>query len=156
MRVNAGEVLHIFNGSGNLYQGTLAAITKKSAQVAVTTLIKSEPQPLAELHIAIAPTKNIDRVEWFLEKAVEIGIHSITPIICRRSERKELRIDRLEKVMLSAAKQSLHLYLPTINPVIKLEDFLKKNFSGNKFIAYCEEHTVELKNSFIPGESITV
>lgn len=156
LRANQGDRLNIFDGNGNLYEGTLASLTKKSAQVAIATLIRSEPQPVAQLHIAIAPTKNIDRVEWFLEKATEIGIHTITPIICRRSERKELRIDRLKKVMLSAAKQSLHLHMPVLNPAIKLEEFLKKNISGKKFIAYCEEHTVELKSSFEAGESITV
>jgi len=116
------------------------------------------PVPAAQLHIAIAPTKNIERTEWFIEKATEIGVSTITPVICRRSERRELRIDRLEKVLLSAAKQSLHLHLPILNKVTGLQDFLKanKDSSSKKFIAYCEEHTAHLKNSFHSGESITV
>ncbi len=158
LRVPAGQDLNIFDGKGNLYQGRLVNMGKRSATVQVSELIKNEHTPSALLHIAIAPTKNIERTEWFIEKATEIGINIITPIICRRSERRELRIDRLEKVLLSAAKQSLHLHLPQLNNALSLQDFLKANKESNskKFIAYCEEHTVHLKNSFQPGESIIV
>jgi 16S rRNA (uracil1498-N3)-methyltransferase len=158
LRATAGEELHVFDGKGNLFKAVLATVAKRSATVQITELIKSEPVSTAQLHIAIAPTKNIERTEWFIEKATEIGITTITPIICRRSERRELRIDRLEKVLLSAAKQSLHLHLPKLNNVTKLEDFLKanKDSQAKKFIAYCEEHTQHLKDSFQAGESITV
>ena len=158
LRVRDGEVLNIFDGKGNLYQGKLAAINKKTATVSVSDIIKTEPAPTAELHIAIAPTKNIDRTEWFIEKATEIGIHQITPVICRRSERREVRIDRLDKVVLSAAKQSLHLHMPKLNNTMSLADFLKANreSKAKKFIAYCEEHTTHLKDRFQNGESITV
>jgi 16S rRNA (uracil1498-N3)-methyltransferase len=158
LRVAVGQDLNIFDGKGNLYQGKLATMSKRSASVQVSELIKNEPIPSAQLHIAIAPTKNIERTEWFIEKATEIGVSTITPVICRRSERRELRIDRLEKVLLSAAKQSLHLHLPVLNNVTSLQDFLKINKDSNskKFIAYCEEHTVHLKNSFDRGDSIIV
>ena len=158
LRIPAGQDLNIFDGKGNLYQGKLATMGKRSVTVQISELIKNEPTPSAQLHIAIAPTKNIERTEWFIEKATEIGINIITPIICRRSERRELRIDRLEKVLLSATKQSLHLHLPKLNNVISLGDFLKANKESDskKFIAYCEEHTAHLKNSFQPGESIIV
>ena len=158
LRVPAGQDLNIFDGKGNLYQGRLVNIGKRSATVQVSELIKNEPTESAQLHIAIAPTKNIERTEWFIEKATEIGINIITPIICRRSERRELRIDRLGKVLLSAAKQSLHLHLPQLNNVVSLQDFLRANKESDskKFIAYCEEHVAHLKNSFQPGESIIV
>jgi 16S rRNA (uracil1498-N3)-methyltransferase len=158
LRATAGEELHVFDGKGNLYKGVLATLAKRSATIQITELIKSEPASAAQLHIAIAPTKNIERTEWFIEKATEIGINMISPLICRRSERRELRIDRLEKVLLSAAKQSLHLLLPTLNPVASLSDFLKINkASGSKkFIAYCEEHTLHLRDSFKTGEDIIV
>ncbi len=158
LRTHDGESLHIFDGRGNLYQGTLTNMSKRSASVLVSELIKNEPASSAQLHMAIAPTKNIDRTEWFIEKATEIGINTITPVICRRSERRELRIDRLEKVLLSAAKQSLHLHLPKLNNIMSLAEFLKanKDSTSKKFIAYCEEHTSHLKNSFDAAESITV
>jgi 16S rRNA (uracil1498-N3)-methyltransferase len=158
LRATIGEHLHIFDGKGKLYEGTLAGMNKKIATVQISSLIKNESAPAALLHIAIAPTKNIERTEWFIEKATEIGVASITPIICRRSERRELRIDRLEKVLLSAAKQSLHLHLPKLNNAFKLDEFFKatKDSSSKKFIAYCEEHTTHLKDSFEQGESITV
>jgi 16S rRNA (uracil1498-N3)-methyltransferase len=158
LRARDGESLNIFDGKGNLYQGTLANMGKRSASIQVQELIKNEPSSSAQLHIAIAPTKNIDRTEWFIEKATEIGVSTITPIICRRSERRELRIDRLDKVLLSAAKQSLHLNLPKLNDVSGLADFLKanKDNGSKKFIAYCEEHTSLLKNSFQSDESIIV
>ena len=158
LRAQDGEQLNIFDGKGNLYHGTLTNMGKRSASIQVNELIKNQPALSAQLHIAIAPTKNIDRTEWFIEKATEIGVSMITPVICRRSERRELRIDRLDKVLLSAAKQSLHLNLPKLNNVTSLTDFLKanKDSSSKKFIAYCEEHTSLLKNSFQPGESITV
>lgn len=158
LRVQQGASLNIFDGKGNLYLGTLAGMGKRSATIRVSALIKNEMPAKAQLHIAIAPTKNIERTEWFIEKATEIGVQTITPIICRRSERRELRIDRLDKVLLSAAKQSLHLHLPKLDPVTSFEKFLKanKDTGAKKFIASCEEHTTLLKNSFQSGESIIV
>jgi 16S rRNA (uracil1498-N3)-methyltransferase len=158
LRAQDGERLNIFDGKGNLYHGILTNMGKRSASVQVFELIKSEPAASAQLHIAIAPTKNIDRTEWFIEKSTEIGVNTITPVICRRSERRELRIDRLDKVLLSAAKQSLHLHLPKLNNVFSLAEFLRanKDSDSKKFIAYCEEHTALLKSSFQSGDSITV
>ena len=90
-------------------------------------------------NIVVAPTKMNDRLEWFLEKATEIGIHEITPIICDHSERKVYKIDRAEKIIQAAMKQSLHYYLPKINEPISLSQFVKSNIDGQKFIAHCEE-----------------
>jgi 16S rRNA (uracil1498-N3)-methyltransferase len=158
LRMRSGDEVHAFDGKGNLYKGILAAISKKTATVSVGERIRQEPLPTAQLHIAIAPTKNIDRTEWFAEKATEIGIHAISPVICNRSERREIRIDRLEKVVLSAAKQSLHLHLPRVNASGSFKEFVKavKDDKALKFIAYCEEKTTHLKDSFKTGESIVV
>jgi len=158
LRAQDGEELTIFDGRGNLYKGALRNMGKKSATVQIAELIRSEAASAATLHIAIAPTKNIERTEWFIEKATEIGVHALTPIICRRSERRELRLDRLEKVLLSAGKQSLHLHLPKLNEVASLASFLKahKDSTSKKFIAYCEEHTQHLKDCFTKEESIIV
>jgi 16S rRNA (uracil1498-N3)-methyltransferase len=152
-----GEDLHVFDGKGHLYLGAVT-LAKRSATVFVREMVKIEPVPTAQLHIAIAPTKNIDRVEWFLEKASEIGVHTITPVICQRSERRELRIDRLQKVILSAAKQSLHLHLPVLNEAMSYKQFIKikEGQTDKKFIAFCEEKTTHLRDSFAPSESILV
>lgn len=158
LRMRVGEGLHAFDGAGGLYHATIQSLTKKGAIVAVGALIRHEPAPPARLHIAIAPTKNMDRLEWFVEKATEIGVHQITPIICRRSERRDLRIDRLQKVALSAAKQSLHLHLPIIHETTSLDKFIKNTPTdiSQAFIGYCEEYTRHLQACFAAGESIIV
>ena len=100
---------------------------------------QKEKQHNYHLHIAIAPTKNMERFEWFLEKATEIGIDEITPIICSRSERKVIKTERCNKILLSAMKQSLKYHLPKLNEAITLTDFLKSNMDGSKYITHCEK-----------------
>ena len=97
------------------------------------------PSPNFKLHLAVAPTKMNDRYEWFLEKATEIGIHEITPIICDRSERKVINKERFEKILLSAMKQSNELFLPKLNPAISFKEFVKQKNKGLQLIAHCEE-----------------
>ena len=92
-----------------------------------------------KLHLAVAPTKMNERFEWFLEKATEIGVDSITPILCDHSERKVIKRDRFEKILQSAMKQSLQCYLPTLNPLTSFSSFIKQDFDGQRFIAHCEE-----------------
>ncbi|MGC3976836.1 MAG: RsmE family RNA methyltransferase [Paludibacteraceae bacterium] len=89
--------------------------------------------------MAVAPTKNIERYEWFIEKATEIGIDEITPLVCRYSERKVIKPERLEKLIVSAAKQSLKAYFPILNPACTIDDFLKRYDESQKFIAHCYE-----------------
>ena len=158
LRMRDGDVVNVFDGKGGLYNGTLVGVGKKGASVSIGELIRKEAEPQAKLQIAIAPTKNIDRMEWFIEKATEIGVDTITPIICRRSERREVRLDRLQKVVLSAAKQSLHLHLPVVHEYISFEKFIKSTAtdSSKKFIGYCEEKTIHLRDSFAAGEPILV
>ena len=106
-------------------------------------------------HIVVAPTKMNDRLEWFLEKATEIGVHEITPIICDHSERKVYKIDRAEKIIQAAMKQSLHYYIPKINEPISFAQFVKSNFEGQKFIAHCEETDKKsLKSVLKPNQNI--
>jgi 16S rRNA (uracil1498-N3)-methyltransferase len=115
------------------------------------------PQRPFSLHLAVAPTKNIDRFEWFLEKATEIGITEITPVICEHSERTNLRTDRLLKVLISAMKQSLNLHLPVLNEPVRFSDFLKKDFSGQKFIGYVEEkQEILLKERYQKGSDCVI
>jgi 16S rRNA (uracil1498-N3)-methyltransferase len=118
---------------------------------------KQQEAPKFRLHLAVAPTKMNERYEWFLEKATEIGIQEITPIICEHSERKVIKTDRFQKILESAMKQSLHYYLPKLNEPIAFKDFIKTEKSGQLFIAHCEETNKKLlKNELKTNEEVTI
>jgi len=137
LRLNLGDTIHLIDGRGGLYEAEITGIGKKNVQLKVTKQQQEYGKRNHHLHIAIAPTKNMDRLEWFLEKATEIGIDEITPIICDRSERKIVKEERLEKVITSAVKQSLTAYHPKLNPTISFSDFMKQNNDAQKLIAHC-------------------
>jgi 16S rRNA (uracil1498-N3)-methyltransferase len=138
LRKQEGHKIHITNGLGYLFVSEIILGLEKKCEVKINEEHFVKPTNFYT-HIAVAPTKMLDRIEWFLEKATEIGIHEITPIICEHSERKIYKTDRAEKIIQSATKQSNQYYLPKINEAITLSEFLKKNHSGQKFIAHCEE-----------------
>ncbi|WP_298345978.1 16S rRNA (uracil(1498)-N(3))-methyltransferase [uncultured Algibacter sp.] len=138
LRKNIGDVLHITNGKGWLF---IAEIIVPNINKCTATIITKTLQPKRDytLHLAVAPTKMNDRYEWFLEKATEIGIDSITPIICDHSERKVIKQERFERILQSAMKQSLNCYLPKLNPTLSFKEFINQNFESDLFIAHCEE-----------------
>lgn len=137
LRLKQGDVVHLIDGVGGLYKAEIAEIAKKAVRLNIIDKQSEFGKRNHYLHIAIAPTKNNDRLEWFLEKATEIGIDEVTPIICDRSERKIVKEDRLEKVITSAVKQSLTAYHPKINAAISLKDFIKQSEADDKLIAHC-------------------
>ena len=137
LRLGVGDVVHLIDERGGLYKAQINEANKKHVQLLVIEHQQEYGKRNHHLHIAIAPTKNIDRLEWFLEKATEIGIDEITPIICDRSERKIIKEERLEKVITSAVKQSLTAYHPQLNKAISFADFITKNKETEKFIAHC-------------------
>ncbi|ALU75368.1 16S rRNA (uracil(1498)-N(3))-methyltransferase [Tenacibaculum finnmarkense genomovar finnmarkense] len=158
LRKKEGDILQITNGAGFLFS---VSITIANDKRCLTTVVKYEEKPNNRdyyLHVAIAPTKNNDRLEWFLEKATEIGIDEITPIICDNSERKIVKIDRLNKIVQAAMKQSLQFTLPKLNDPIKLSEFLKKDVTSKLFIAHCEENIEKklLKNIADKNENYTI
>lgn len=154
LRLNVGDVVHLIDGVGGLYEAELISANKKNVQLRVVNKQSDFGKRNHYLHIAIAPTKNIDRLEWFLEKATEIGIDEITPIICDRSERKIVKEDRLEKVVTAAVKQSLTAYHPKVNQAITFSQFLAKQAHGNKLIAHCMDGDKSYINQLInPTES---
>jgi 16S rRNA (uracil1498-N3)-methyltransferase len=119
--------------------------------------IKKSPEPKFRLHLAVAPTKMNDRFEWFLEKATEIGIQEITPVFCDRSERKVINLERFEKIILSAMKQSNETYLPKLNEAISFKEFIKQKNEGLQLIAHCEETDKKsLKEVLKPNEDVTI
>jgi 16S rRNA (uracil1498-N3)-methyltransferase len=138
LRKSTGDILNITNGKGWLFSAEISIADLRNC-IAVITSKSLQPKRSYNIHLAVAPTKMNDRYEWFLEKATEIGIDTITPIICDHSERKIIKADRFEKVLHSAIKQSLNCYLPKLNEAISFKDFVSQNFNGQLFIAHCEE-----------------
>ncbi|AUP81371.1 16S rRNA (uracil(1498)-N(3))-methyltransferase [Flavivirga eckloniae] len=156
LRKQVGDKLHLTNGKGWLFT---AEITIPNINKCMATIVSKSLQPKKDyhLHLAVAPTKMNDRYEWFLEKATEIGIDSITPIICDRSERKVVKPERFERILQSAMKQSLNCYLPKLNDAIPFKDFIKQDFNGDLFIAHCEETDKKsLKQLLNPKQGITI
>jgi 16S rRNA (uracil1498-N3)-methyltransferase len=156
LRKKESDILHVTNGLGYIFETTIALASDSKCTVNVLSFSKQE-EPKFHLHLAVAPTKMNERYEWFLEKATEIGIQEITPIICDHSERKIIKMDRFQKIIESAMKQSLHYYLPKLNEPIFLKDFFKKEIIGQKFIAHCEESDKKtLKSQLISNDNVTI
>ena len=156
LRKKESDKIFITNGLGYLFESEIITASEKKCEVKITKETFQEPDKFYT-HIAVAPTKMNDRLEWFLEKATEIGIHEITPIICDNSERKVYKIDRAEKIIQAAMKQSLQFYLPKINEPISYSQFVKQSFDGKKFIAHCEEtERKAFQNEVKPNEKITI
>lgn len=152
LRLDKGDEITLVDGRGGFFTARIADANPKRCSVEVIDSKLNFGKREYQIHIAIAPTKNMDRIEWFLEKATEIGIDRVTPLLCRFSERKEVKLDRLEKVMVSAMKQSLKAYLPKLDELTKFADFIRQPFEGQKFIAHCEEqHRELLKNAVKSG-----
>lgn len=139
LRLKEGDTIQLMDGQGSFFKAEIIDAHPKRCSVQVVKKEKHEPRPY-KIHIAIAPTKNIDRLEWFLEKCTEMGIDRITPIICEHSERKVIKHDRLFKVIISACKQSLQAYVPILEPLTKVDHLIKEAADTDRCIAHCEEH----------------
>jgi 16S rRNA (uracil1498-N3)-methyltransferase len=159
LRYAQGRAIQVVDGKGNWYEAALLEMGKKKAIAKVISLTQQTERKPYRLHLAIAPTKNMERLEWFLEKATEIGVDEITPLVCRHSERTQVRADRLEKILLSAMKQSLKTFLPRLNPLTPLKTFLpaQKNFDGQKCIAWITDPPAALlQQTYLRGQSVIV
>ena len=156
LRKSVGDVLEITNGNGWMFQARITVVDLKNclAEIISKTL---QPKKAYALHLAVAPTKMNDRYEWFLEKATEIGIDSLTPIICDHSERKTVKEDRFEKILQSAMKQSLNCYMPKLNKAISFKEFMNQDITGQRFIAHCQHlQRVSLKNELKAETEVTI
>ena len=138
MRKKGGDILYVTNGLGYLFTTEITLGSDIKCTVKILSIEKSEKKKY-QLHLVVAPTKMNDRYEWFLEKATEIGVSEITPIICEHSERKFVKTDRFEKIILSAMKQSAQVYLPKLNDPITFKEFINNKHEGQLFIGHCEE-----------------
>lgn len=156
LRKTENDTLQITNGKGYLFTAKISVANPKKCTVTVLNKTLEKPKPY-KLHLAVAPTKMNDRYEWFLEKATEIGVDSITPIICDHSERKIIKPERFEKILQSAMKQSLSNYLPKLNQAQTFKNFIKQEFKGELFIAHCEEtDRKSLKKELKANKEITI
>jgi 16S rRNA (uracil1498-N3)-methyltransferase len=156
LRYSEGDRLYFTDGRGTMYSAILEDTHYTHCRARIEKKEVGYKRRPYRLQIAIAPTKNTDRLEWFLEKATEIGIDRITPMLCRRSERKALRTDRFEKILVSAMKQSFQAYLPQLDEPIHFDDVLKSN-ADQRFICHYESaETTLLKNASRKGGDVLV
>lgn len=158
LRKQEGDILDLTNGKGYFFKVQLKITNPKKCVATIIGAEKQEPLPY-RLHMVVAPTKLNERFEWFLEKATEIGVSEITPIICEHSERKVIKEERYQKKIQSALKQSLNSYLPVLNSAVSFKEFLRsqKAINAKKFIAHCEEtERQSLKDLLMPKEAIII
>jgi 16S rRNA (uracil1498-N3)-methyltransferase len=137
LRLIRGDRVILVDGRGGWYEAVITEDHPKRCRLKIETEKQGYQALSYKLHLAMAPTKNLDRFEWFLEKATEIGISEITPLICKRSERRQIKIERLEKILVSAMKQSLKAYKPKLNEPMGMEEFLNIERPGTLGIAHC-------------------
>ncbi len=138
LRLQTGDKIQLIDGKGSFYTAVITDAHPKRTQLQIVSVQNDFHKRNHYLHIAIAPTKNIERLEWFLEKATEIGIDEISLIICQRSERKEAKAERLNKIITAAIKQSIKAWHPVLNEPAAFNNLISTPFTGQKFIAHCE------------------
>ena len=139
LRMTAGEEVVVLDGKGHIHTAVIEEPHPKRCKLKITGS-RFDPMQGIQLHIGIAPVKMNDRMEWFLEKATELGITSITPLLCSRSERKNINEERFKKVIVSALKQSMNPWLPDLEPMVTFQDYIRRHPGG--YIAHCMEHPV--------------
>ncbi|MHC1731629.1 MAG: 16S rRNA (uracil(1498)-N(3))-methyltransferase [Bacteroidales bacterium] len=157
LRMRRGDTISFTDGKGNFYQGLITEDNPSAMAVSISSVIKAEVRPY-KLHVAISPVKNDDRLEWFIEKAVETGIDQITPLICNRTEKRRIRKERLEGLIISAMKQSVKSHLPELNDIVNFNEFVTAARPGARLIACCdpEIRRTAITGAFSPGDEVTI
>lgn len=156
LRLTEGSLVQLIDGKGGFYEAEISDAHPKKCKLLITKSIQEFEKRNFKLHIAIAPTKNIDRFEWFLEKCTEIGIDEITPLLSEHSERKVIKPERLEKILVAAMKQSLKAYLPKLNELTTFERLISSSKVKNKYIAHCNEGSKTHLKDLIKREENTL
>ncbi|MDD6473584.1 MAG: 16S rRNA (uracil(1498)-N(3))-methyltransferase [Bacteroidales bacterium] len=158
LRLQIGDEIMLINGKGSFFKAKISDIGNKRCFFSIMQELPQAPIWNGHLHIAIAPTKNMDRIEWFTEKATEIGIDEITFLLCRYSERKVVKNERIEKILISGIKQSLKSRLPRLNDMTDFKKFVAQDIPGGKYIAHCYKDTerVLLKDVLTQGLDATI
>mgnify|MGYP005653072625 FL=1 len=137
-----GDIIYVTNGKGIEWKGVLSFVSPQKT-IASLKAFKKHPPKKYQIHLAIAPTKNNNRMEWLIEKLTELGVSSITPLLCDHSERKIIKKERLEKITISGLKQSQQFYLPKVNEMVSFKDFVIASKKQETYIAHCEESPKE-------------
>ena len=156
LRLTPGEKINIIDGKNHIYQAELTLCAKNTCTALIQKEISDVYRRTYRNHVAIAPTKNIDRFEWFVEKAVEFGIDEITPLLCEHSERKILKTERLNKIIISAVKQSGNLIAAKLNELTPIDDFFKSVNESHRFIAHCEDNEKQFFGDVCSASAQTV
>lgn len=157
LRMKAGDRLLFTDGMGWFYEGLLTYADARACAVELNLRRKGDDADGFGLHIALGPTKQSDRTEWFVEKATEMGIDQISFFVSEHSERRHVQLERLNRLALSAMKQSLKSRLPILNPMVKFAELIRQPFDGQKFIAWIDDSNRESLYSMIrPGEKVLV
>ena len=137
LRLKIGDDIFLIDGKGTFYEAVVTLANSKHCLYKITQTLVQNKTWKGHIHLAIAPTKDISRIEWLVEKATEIGFDEISFLNCQFSERKNLRIDRIERIVISAMKQSRKVWKPIVNNMLSFEDFMQKEVTGQKFICHC-------------------
>ena len=154
LRLQQGDNVHLIDGVGGLYTAVIEDANQKKCKLQVIDKQNEYGKLPYTSHIAVAPTKNMDRMEWFVEKAVEIGVSEISFLLCEHSERRQMRLDRIEKIAISAMKQSQKGYLPKLNEMMPLPKFVQQCYARQTFIAHLEEDATKgIKEYFKPSQA---
>lgn len=158
LRHVAGDIVEVVDGKGNLYTCVISVADPRATQLDITAVKAVPPHWGARVAVAVAPTKNIDRMEWAVEKMTEMGIDEIIPLLCHHSERKQVKPERLGKIIVSAMKQSLKTNLPTLHPMMTFDRLLEYSTDFNaKFIAHCDDDTQKrLLKTVLPAATDTL
>ncbi|HAM97019.1 MAG TPA: 16S rRNA (uracil(1498)-N(3))-methyltransferase [Marinilabiliales bacterium] len=157
LRMHAGDEICMIDGVGGLYYGIIDEPDAKKCTIRVIEKIEQYGRKNYSLHLAFAPTKTNERTEWLLEKITEIGIDEITPLLCQRSERKNINKERMEKIILSAMKQSIKAYMPVMNDMATFKEFVSSPREGGKMIAHCMDNPKPpLKSKLACHQKITI
>ncbi len=168
LRLKTGDPIHLTNGRGGIFEARIVNYTSRNCVTEIVADLAAGQGPETEkrlasfgfrpyrIHIAIAPTKNTDRFEWFLEKATEMGIDEITPLICDHSERRNLRTDRLEKIITSAVKQSLKAYHPVLHEARSFQEFTTSHSGDDCYMAFLNDSPVFLGDLYQKGKPAVI
>ena len=156
LRLTVGDLIQLIDGKGSMFEAVITDAHPKRCKVLVKNIINPYEKRPYNLHIGISPLKSPDRFEWFLEKATEIGVDEITPILCHHSEKKLISMDRCNRIIEAAMKQSVKAFHPVLNPLIKFEEIIKSSFTGKKLIATCEGDRKSLISTINAGDSVLV
>lgn len=158
LRKKIEDTIQLIDGNGGWYVAKIVDPNQKHCTVQIISADHELGKKPMNIHIGIAPTKNIDRTEWFLEKSTELYIGEVTPLLCDHSERKVIKHERLNKVITSAMKQSLKAYHPILHELTPIQKFIEQTFDGQKFIAHCEEdgEKIHLKDAITKGENVLI